>query len=191
MKVILTDNVKKVGSVGEIVNVSTGFARNYLIPKKFAVVADERNSNLLEEKIKRLGKKINERLQFAGEIKKKLDGFKLEINKKVGGSGRIFGTVTMLEIASALEAKEIEVEKKYLTVDRPIKSLGTYDVKAKLFKDVEATFQVIVVIDPKQAEELKAKAASLAKSKKNKKKVEKEKEKVESESEAEVTNEEA
>ena len=163
MKVILTDNVKSLGSVGEIVNVSQGFGRNYLIPNRLAVLADESNKKQMEDHQKRLAKKVAEQKAAAEEVAKKLNGLTVELIKKVGGNGRLFGTVTNSELAKKLSEQGIEVERRLITVDTPIKTLGTFDITAKLFKDVEATFKVKVEIDPKQAEELKKKQEAAAK----------------------------
>jgi len=155
MKVIMTEKVATLGNIGEIVNVSAGYARNYLVPNKLAMVADEANKKLLAAQQKSLAKKMAEQKAKAVEVKKKLDAITLELVKKVGASGRLFGTVTTAELSKELEALGFEVERRILNLDAPIKSLGVFNVKAKLFSDVEATFKVKVVIDPNQAIELK------------------------------------
>lgn len=170
MKVILTEKVNTLGNVGEIVNVSPGHARNYLIPSKLAVLADEKNTKKLENHKRVLAKKISEQKQLAEGLKKKVDGVVLELVKKVGANGRLFGTVTTSELSRELAEKEIEIERRLLIVDQPIKSVGSYTVKAKLFSGVEGEFQVKVVMDPKQAEELKAAQAAAEKRAADKKK---------------------
>ena len=169
MKIILTEKVPTLGGVGEIVNVSPGYARNYIIPNQLGVVADDAHKKALEDQKKRLAKKVAEEKDAALALKGKIDGLVIELTKKVGVSGKLFGTVTTTELSKELAVKEINVEKRLLTLETAIKSLGTFDVKAKLFSEVEATFQVKVVIDAKQAEELKAKEARAAKSKKARK----------------------
>jgi large subunit ribosomal protein L9 len=111
---------------------------------------------------------MDEQKSEAQAVAKKLNGTKLELIKKVGSNGRLFGTVTTVELSKELAAKGIEVERRILSVDNPIKSVGTYTVTAKLFTDVEANFTVKVDMDPKQAEEIKAKAEAAAKKKKAK-----------------------
>lgn len=155
MKVILTEKVKALGTIGEIVNVSAGFARNYLLPRKFAMIADDKNSNVLKDKQKALGKKIAAERDAALAVKKKLDGVTVELIKKVGTNGRLFGAVTSTEIAKELEKMGIVVERRLLSYDGSIKSLGTYEVKAKLFNDVSSTFNLKVAINAAMAEELK------------------------------------
>ncbi len=155
MKVILVEKVKALGTIGEIVNVSAGFARNFLFPKKMALLADEKNSNVIKDKQKALAKKVSAEKAEAEVVKKKLEGMTIELIKKVGANGRLFGAVTSNEISKELESKGILVERRMLTVDGSIKSLGTYEVKAKLFHDVTATFKLKIAIDAAMAEELK------------------------------------
>ncbi len=181
MKVILTDKVKSLGNIGEIVNVSQGFARNYLIPNKLAKLADEGNSKQMEDYQKMLSKRVAEEKAAAEAIAKKISGLTISLTKKIGGNGKLFGTVTNTELAKELEAKGIVIERRMITIDNPIKNLGEFEVVAKLFKDVDATFKVKVEIDPAQAEEMKKKQEAAAKKKA----------KTEAEGEAEEVTEEA
>ena len=179
MKIILTENVRTLGTIGEIVNVSPGYARNFLFPKKFAVLADEANSKVIEDQKRRLKRKIEAHQKEATEIKGKLDGLCLEIVKKVGGNGKLFGSVTTTEISKLLhDSHKLDVEKRILHLEKPIKSLGTFDVKAKLCTGVESEFQVKVSMDPQQAKEL---AAQAKKKKESKKKAPQEEEKTKEE----------
>ena len=155
MKVILTEKVPTLGNIGEIVNVSAGYARNFLVPNRFAMVADDANKKLLAAQQKALASKMKAQKDAALEIKKKLEGVTLELIKKVGASGKLFGTVTNAELSKELETKGFDVERRLIHLESPIKGLGTFNAKAKLFQDVEAVFKVKVAIDPKQAEELK------------------------------------
>ncbi len=163
MKVILTEKVKALGTIGEIVNVTAGFARNFLFPKKLAILADEKNSNVLKDKQKALAKKIAVEKNAAEALKKKLDGLTVELIKKVGANGRLFGAVTSQEISKELEKQGVHIERRLIQVDSSIKSLGTYDVKAKIFNDVIATFKLKVAIDAAMAEELKKQQAEAQK----------------------------
>ncbi len=165
MKVILTDKVKSLGSVGEIVNVSEGYARNFLIPNRQAILADESNSKQMNDYQKMLGKKVEAEKAEATATAKKLSSTKLTLIKKVGGNGSLFGTVTASELSKALEAQDIIVEKRQINVDVAIKTLGEYEIKAKLFKGVDATFKIEVKADEKQMAELKAKQEAMAESK--------------------------
>ena len=165
MKVILTDRVKSLGNIGEIVNVSEGFARNYLIPNSLAKLADEGNAKQMADYQKMLAKKVAEEKAAAEATAKKISGMTISLVKKIGGNGRLFGTVTNTELAAELEKEGITIERRLITIDTPIKALGEYEVVAKLFKGVEANFKVKVEIDPKQAEELKKKQAAAEKKK--------------------------
>lgn len=182
MKVILTENVKSLGNVGEIVNVTPGFARNSLIPAKKAILADDSNKKQMADMEKMLAKKVAEQKAEADATAKKLSGITVTLVKKVGGNGSLFGTVTNTELARELEKEGVSIERRMITIDTPIKVLGTYDITAKLFKGVEATFKVKVEIDPKQAEEMKKKQEAAAK-KKAAKAAEKSEEKAETASE--------
>lgn len=155
MKVILTEKVPALGNIGEIVNVSAGHARNYLVPNGFAMVADDSNKNLLAAQQKSLAKKIQGQKDEANALKAKIEGMTIELIKKVGASGKLFGTVTNAELSKELEVRGVEVERRLIHLESPIKGLGIFNAKAKIFQDVEATFKVKVSIDPKQAEELK------------------------------------
>jgi len=170
MKVILTEKLNTLGNIGEIVNVSAGHARNYLIPNRLAVLADEKNQKQLEHQKKVLANKMQEQKEEAEALKAKLDGVVLELVKKVGANGRLFGTVTTTELSKELAKKDISVEKRLLTVDQSIKSIGSYTVKAKLYSGVDSEFLVKVIMDAKQAEELKAKQIAAELKAKEKKK---------------------
>ena len=168
MKVILTERVSSLGNVGEVVNVSAGYARNFLIPGDKAVLADESNKAQMEHYQKMLGKKVTEEKTAAESIKKKLDGLQLDLIKKVGNNGKLFGAVTTAELSKELAEKGIEVEKRVITLETPIKATGLFNAKAKLFSGVEAEFSIKVDMDPKQAEEMKLKAEAAAARKKAK-----------------------
>jgi large subunit ribosomal protein L9 len=165
MKVILTNKVKSLGSVGDIVNVSQGYARNYLIPQSFAMLADESNTKQMGDYQKMLAKKVDAEKVEAQEIAKKVSTLSVNIIKKVGGNGNLFGTVTNSEISKKLEELGVSIERRQITIESPIKVLGSYDIPVKLFKGVETTIKVVVEVDPSQAaevEKMKADAAALA-----------------------------
>lgn len=157
MKVILTEKVPALGSVGEIVNVSPGYGRNFLIPNRKAVIADAGSKKQAEHQKKALAKKVAEEKDAALAVKKAVDGLVLTMIKKVGGNGNLFGTVTSTEVSKALMELGHDIEKRVISFVTPIKTLGEFDVTAKIFSEVVAEFKVKVEIDPKQAEELKAK----------------------------------
>lgn len=162
MKVILTENVKTLGTVGEIVNVSAGHARNFLIPNNFAVIADESSKKQMEDYQKMLNKKVQAAKTEAEDKAKKINGLTIALEKKIGGSGKLFGTVTTTEIVEALAKHDIEVERRQIILEN-IKGLGIYDAKVKLFKGVEATFKLKIDMDAAQAQEMKEKQAQASK----------------------------
>ncbi|MBP5295917.1 MAG: 50S ribosomal protein L9 [Bacteriovoracaceae bacterium] len=160
MKVILTERVSTLGDVGEIVKVSAGHARNFLLPKKLAVLADEANQRQLANQQRRLRKKIEAQKAEAEALKKQIDVVSLELIKKVGANGKLFGSVTNQELANELENRGIKVDRRRILFDSAIKTVGNFNVRVKLFTDVEAAFKVKVTMDPKQVEELKAQEAA-------------------------------
>ncbi len=168
MKVILTERVRTLGNVGEIVNVSAGYARNFLFPQNVAVLADASNKNVLANQQRALAKKVAAQKADAEAIKSKVQGLTIELIKKVGANGRLFGTVTSTELSKELANRDIDVEKRQIQILDPIKSTGTFEVVAKLFTEVEAQFKVKVDMDPAQAEELKKQEAAAAAAKKKK-----------------------
>jgi large subunit ribosomal protein L9 len=169
MKVILTERVKSLGSVGEVVNVSQGYARNYLIPNSLAMLADEGNTKQINDYQKMLAKKVEEEKKAAEEVAGKLKSTTITLVKKVGGNGRLFGTVTNAELSRELAKAGLEVERRLIHIEDPIKTTGEYEITTKLFKGVEATFKVNVEMDPKQAAEMKKKQEAAAKKKASKK----------------------
>lgn len=162
MKVILTEKVAALGNLGELVNVSPGYGRNYLIPNKLAVLASDANKKELDNQKRALQKRIAEEKATAEVIKKKIDGLKLEFVRRIGGNGKLFGSITNAELAKELAEKQIEVERRQIVIANPIKSLGDYAIKVKLFAGVDANFNVTVKMDPAQIAEEKEKQATAA-----------------------------
>ncbi len=162
MKVILTEKVATLGNLGEIVNVSPGYGRNYLIPNKLAVLASDANKKELDNQKRALQKRIAEEKSAAEVIKKKIDGLKLEFVRRIGGNGKLFGSITNAELSKELADRQIEVERRQIVIANPIKSLGEFAVKVKLFAGVDASFTVTVKMDPAQIAEEKEKQATAA-----------------------------
>lgn len=145
MKVILLEDVRGSGKSGEVVNVSDGYARNMLIPRKLAVEATPQNIKQLEKKKEAIAKKFAEDKAAALEMKKKLEETTVEVKAKAGKSGKVFGSVTSQDIADALQAMGYDVDKKKIQLDSPIKALGQETVNVKLFTEVTAKIKVNVV----------------------------------------------
>ena len=165
MKVILTEKIPALGNIGEVVTVSPGYARNFLVPQKKAMVLDEGSMGFLKGQRRALGKKIQAEKDSALETRTKLDGTTLEFVRRVGANGKLFGSVTTSELAKELLKRGIEVERRNLHLDTPIKAVGMFKVRAKLFSDIETDFNVKVEMDPAQAEEIKKRQMLAAKNK--------------------------
>ena len=145
MKVILTQDVKSQGKKGQLVDVSDGYARNFLLPKKLAVIATAENLNTMKQQEKaRKAQEAAEKAE-AEATAKKLKDMTVKIATKAGEGGRLFGAVTAKEISEALaEQHQVEIAKTKLVLDEPIKACGGYQIKAKLGYEVVGTVSVMV-----------------------------------------------
>ena len=145
MKVILLKDVKSLGKKGEIVEVSEGYGRNFILPTKAGVLADAKNLNTLKLQVQNAEKIAEEKLEEAEALKKKLEEVKLIFHMKAGKDGRAFGSISTKEVQEELKKQyDISVDKKKMELDVPMKNFGGYDIKVKLHKDVEATLHVSV-----------------------------------------------
>ena len=146
MKVIFHEDVKGQGKKGELKEVSDGYARNYLLPRKLASEATADNINALNLKEKAKAAKIAKEKAQAEENAKKLGGVQVIIKAKAGNAGKLFGAVTSQEISDALKAQfDIDIEKNKIVQAEPIKTFGSFSVKAKLGYEVSGTINVLVV----------------------------------------------
>ena len=145
MKVILTDEIRGLGTRGDIVTVKDGYARNFLIPKKLAREATTGNLKAIEQEKKKWALLAQQEKVEAQKAADAVKGVKVTIQKRVGDTGQLFGSVTANEIADALVAKGVQVEKRRIELDHPIKSLGVHDVEVRLHRDVTAHIEVEVV----------------------------------------------
>ena len=146
MKVILQQDVKGQGKKGELKEVSDGYARNYLLPRKLASEATADNINALNLKEKAKAAQIAKEKAQAEENAKKLGGVQVIIKAKAGNAGKLFGAVTSQEISDALKAQfDIDIEKNKIVQAEPIKTFGSFSVKAKLGYEVSGTINVLVV----------------------------------------------
>lgn len=153
MKVILKERVKTLGNVGEIVNVSAGHARNFLIPNGFAVLADASNKAQSAHFEKILSKKVGEQKTAAQATAKAVGAVELELIKRSGPTGKLFGSVTTQDLSEELAKLGHDIERRHLILAKPIRDLGVFTVAVKVFSGVESSFKVTVKMDPKQAEE--------------------------------------
>lgn len=148
MKVILNKDVKNLGVKGDVVNVSAGYARNYLLPKNLAVEATDSNLKELKKIKQKQEEQKKQELQEAKEMAQKIEGKTLEIATKVGENGKLFGSITSKEIAELLENNfEIEIDKRKIEVKEAIKALGTYPVTVRIHPKVAAKITVQVVAE--------------------------------------------
>lgn len=145
MKVILLEDVKSLGKKGEIVNVSDGYARNFILKTKKGVEANSANLNTLKLQKANDEKIAKENYENAKELGAKLSSAPVTIKIKAGEGGKLFGAIASKEIAAALKDQHgLEVDKKKIVLEDPIKELGTHTVKVKLHKDVTAQLTVNV-----------------------------------------------
>lgn len=143
MKIILTEDVKKIGKKGEVVNVKQGYFRNYILPNNLGVEANKENLAKLDEHLKQLKKEEDENIKAAMENKEKIEKTEVIIKVKAGENGKLFGSITNMDIKKALDEKNIEVDKK--KIDKAdIDSLGDYEVTIKLYQQVSVKLKVKV-----------------------------------------------
>lgn len=145
MKVIFLKDVKGQGKKGETKNVSDGYARNYLFPKKLAEEATSGNLNALEAKKRKARKQAEQERREAEKLKETIEKLTVEISTKAGEGGRLFGSVTSKQIAEELKKQGVKVDKKKIELDEPIRTLGYTNVPVKVHPDVTATVKVHVV----------------------------------------------
>jgi large subunit ribosomal protein L9 len=151
MKVFLREDVKNVGKIGDVVNVSDGYARNFLFPKKLAVEANTKNIKEFEHNkriIQDRAAKIRDASRATAE---KLSALSLTIKAKAGEEEKLFGSVTTMDIAEALKAAGFEIDKKKISLEEPIKRLGEYSVEVKIHPEVTANVKVQVVAESSES----------------------------------------
>jgi large subunit ribosomal protein L9 len=145
MKVILTEDVRGTGKKGDQVTVKDGYGRNFLLPKGFAVAAMEGNVKRLEGVIKNLQNKKTRELKSAEDMKAKLEEMSLVIKMKAGDDGKLFGSVTHKDVSEAIKkVAGIEIDKKLIRIEEPIKMTGTYTVEVHLQQNVNAGVKIEV-----------------------------------------------
>lgn len=151
MKVILKQTIKKVGEIGDIVEVSNGFARNFLIPQGKAISYSMGNYKQVEYLKKRGLAKKEKELNEAKDLAEKFDNISLEIKVKAGKEGKLFGSITSKDIVDAvLSEYKIELDRKKIDLKEPLKKLGVHNIPVNLFKDVVPQIKVNLVSNSKQ-----------------------------------------
>ena len=145
MKVILREDIDNLGKSGELVTVKDGFGRNYLLPRKKAVLASEQNLRQLEHE-KAVIVARNAKLKGAAEEQaKKIGAIKVSIKRRVGDQDKLFGSVTVLDIAEAVAAEGQSIDRRHIHLPEPIKALGNYEVELRLHREVVAKIKVEVL----------------------------------------------
>ena len=152
MEVILLERIEKLGHIGDVVNVKNGFARNYLLPTKKALRANDSNRKLFEANRARIEAENAERRSAAEKDSKTVDGKTVQLIRQASNTGQLYGSVTARDIVEALEAEGAKVTKSQVVLDRPIKAIGMQDVKIALHPEVSVTVHVNVARSPEEAE---------------------------------------
>jgi large subunit ribosomal protein L9 len=145
MEVILREDIEKLGSRGETVKVADGYARNFLLPKRLAVVANESNKKIVEQERHAHVRKEAKLVDEAQDLSKLLTGVSVTIAQKAGEADQLFGSVTSKDIAEALALQNFIIDRRKIQLEEPIKQLGEFKVPVRLHKDVTAEITVVVV----------------------------------------------
>src|SRR5436309_169848 len=148
MEVILREDVEKIGTRGTVVKVADGYARNFLLPKRLAVPATESNKKIVEQErgayLRREAKAVGD----AQELGRLMSGVTLTFRQRVGENNHLFGSVTVKDIADALEAQKYHIDRRKIQLDEPIRTLGEHKVTLRLHRDVAS--EINVVVEPEQ-----------------------------------------
>lgn len=144
MKVLLNEDISNLGQLGDIVEVKPGYARNYLFPKKFALHPTNHNLEMVKSKKVKVQKKLELEKLSAMEQKQKIEELTLTIKKRAGESDTLFGSVTTMEIQQNLESLGVQIDRKKIHLDEPIKKLGSHVCKVKLVEEIEAELKIEV-----------------------------------------------
>ncbi|UTW60720.1 50S ribosomal protein L9 [bacterium SCSIO 12741] len=146
MEVILKQNVKGLGDTDDLVTVKDGYGRNYLIPKGMAIVATDSARKVREENLRQRAHKIQKLRDEAESTAKKLAEISIKVGAKVGENGKIFGSVTNLQVADAIKKLGFDIDRKNISIlEEPIKQIGTYEAKIKLHKEIESAVKFEVI----------------------------------------------
>lgn len=145
MQVILRDALDKLGRAGDIVSVKPGYARNYLIPKGLAFEATDANVRRIEREKDKIEKRAAEQLSDARKRAAALEGVSVTFNARAGEEGKLFGSITNADIADKLAEQGVEIDRKQIVLDEPIKSLGVFSVPVRLHAEVQPEVKVWVI----------------------------------------------
>ena len=152
MEVILLERVEKLGSIGDVVKVKNGFARNYLLPNKKALRANDANRKVFEANRAKIEADNAERRTDAEKAAKGVDGKTVQLIRQASNTGQLYGSVSARDIVEALEGEGAKVTKSQIVLDRPIKNIGVHEVKVALHPEVAVTVKVNVARSPEEAD---------------------------------------
>ncbi|MEM8696699.1 MAG: 50S ribosomal protein L9 [Pseudomonadota bacterium] len=152
MDIILLERVGNLGTIGDVVTVKDGYARNFLLPNKKALRANKANKEIFEANRERLEKENEERRAAAATEGEKIDGMTIELIRQASNTGQLYGSVSVRDIVAELESKGEAVTKKQVVLERPIKAIGMHEVRIELHAEVDATVKVNVARSPEEAE---------------------------------------
>jgi large subunit ribosomal protein L9 len=145
MKVILKEDIKGFGKLGEVVNVADGYGRNFLIPRKKAAEATPENVKVVEREKKKIEEQLKAGIHEAEELQKKINEGSVTISRQVGEGDKMFGSVTSSDIEEALAKDGITIDKKQIHLEKPIKELGLFHVPVKIHQEITADLKVWIV----------------------------------------------
>ena len=147
MEVILKEDIVNLGKIGEVVRVRDGYARNYLLPRGLVLIANKKNLKTFDHQKKLVADQKQKTMRQAQSAADQLTGVSLVIPMKVGEEGRLFGSVTNIQIEKALKAKGLNVDRRKIHLDEPIKTAGDYEVPVRLAADLTVPLKLSVVSD--------------------------------------------
>jgi len=147
MEVILKEDILNLGKIGELVRVRDGYARNYLLPRGLVLIANKKNLKTFDHQKKLVAGQKQKIMRQAQSAADQLTGVSLVIPMKVGEEGRLFGSVTNIQIEKALKAKGLNVDRRKIHLDEPIKTVGDYEVPVRLAADLTVPLKLSVVSD--------------------------------------------
>ncbi len=145
MKVILKQDMDDLGFEGDVINVSKGYARNFLIPQGIALESTAGNAKMIESRRSKIEVRKLKAQEEADRFKEKVDGLEITIAQKVGEDEKLYGSVTTMDIAEFLDKKGVVIDRHKIILEKPIKTLGTFEVLVKIYPKVTAKVKVIVV----------------------------------------------
>ena len=151
MKLILTEDVPNLGSLGDTIDVKSGYGRNYLLPKGIALLATGRVSKELQHRIQHLNKLREGKIELAHEQAEKLKTVKLEVVRKSGPGGRLFGSVTNRDLKELLKEKEFDVERRSIQLNSPIRNIGLHEFTVRVHSEVSVNMQIKVTGDSNES----------------------------------------